>query len=689
MAVNTKNFSKTIAVDDAYVRSGSYANTVMKPSGGLLPLKNDTGDYRRDVLLRFDLTRLEMDNTNRIRILLDFSFGVSQSIKENDKVLAYGISNDWSSSTVTYNNMPKPGEAAPVGTGVIPNMGICMIDVTEYVLEQAEAGATQVSFRISHQTRRNSECQIFSRTSEWESRRPMLMADYCPSEQSFVTDVYEDASDNEALWNRAEALYKDWYGRYQEILKRGDHEAEKIVSCAADYTLRIQARNEKPSATANTYPTRLVTTLSGYQPTIAEESPYGGDLSAERQEATGRFYTKKIDGRWWVIDPLGYPCYIRGINHLSYSYQNASSYQREAMLKKYGSDEKWAIAATRWVQDYHINLAAERHGSVEKVEAGVAYNYWGGALWSYANANSLLHPGASTIFRYNNTMPVFDLDFETFADESYKNGIAQYDELTRLFGYTTDNELVVYPNLLQQYLSLDYTVPANVYSYASAWTWFKNITGESEPRVEDIDTYSKELGIDLRDLFLGFVYDRYYKVLSTAIKTYDPDGLFLGVRGYTITENSEWYLRFTGYWCDVYCINYYNSWEISEETLYNFGKWVGKPILITEFYAKGMDAKTPTGDAYANTDGAGWVVNTQTDRGYFYQNFCLRLLECKDCIGWMYFQYIDNDPQVNSAASNKGMVNCDHDTEVYEAFNEQMKLVNENVYGLIKYFDAK
>ena len=55
----------------------------------------------------------------------------------------------------------------------------------------------------------------------------------------------------------------------------------------------------------------------------------------------------------------------------------------------------------------------------------------------------------------------------------------------------------------------------------------------------------------------------------------------------------------------------------------------------------------------------------------------------------MYFQYIDNDPYVNSTASNKGMVNCDQDTEVYKAFTDQMALVNQNVYSLIEFFDGK
>ena len=46
----------------------------------------------------------------------------------------------------------------------------------------------------------------------------------------------------------------------------------------------------------------------------------------------------------------------------------------------------------------------------------------------------------------------------------------------------------------------------------------------------------------------------------------------------------------------------------------------GRPIIITEWYAKGMDSGLP------NRSGAGWIVKTQADRGRFYQNFTLGLV---------------------------------------------------------------
>ena len=97
---------------------------------------------------------------------------------------------------------------------------------------------------------------------------------------------------------------------------------------------------------------------------------------------------------------------------------------------------------------------------------------------------------------------------------------------------------------------------------------------------------------------------------------------------------------------DVIAVNIYHQWEPAAAMLAMWRKEAGKPYLVTEFYAKGEDSGLP------NTTGAGWLVRTQRDRGEFYQHFTLALLESRDCVGWQWLTYIDNDPE------NKKNLSC-------------------------------
>jgi hypothetical protein len=95
---------------------------------------------------------------------------------------------------------------------------------------------------------------------------------------------------------------------------------------------------------------------------------------------------------------------------------------------------------------------------------------------------------------------------------------------------------------------------------------------------------------------------------------------------------------------------------------------------------------------FANTTGAGWVVKTQADRGRFYQNFTLGLIESGGCVGWHWFKYRDNDPTSKTADpsnldSNKGIVNLR--LEPYAPRLQAMAELNRQVYSLAAYFDGR
>jgi len=133
-------------------------------------------------------------------------------------------------------------------------------------------------------------------------------------------------------------------------------------------------------------------------------------------------------------------------------------------------------------------------------------------------------------------------------------------------------------------------------------------------------------------------------------------------------------------------VNYYNAWTPDAARLAMWEHEAHKPILITEWYAKGVDS------GLGNTGGAGWLVKTQCERGEFYENFTLGLLQSKVCVGWQWFKYMDNDPadkasDPSNRDSNKGLLHNRY--EPYQPLVDSMKRINQRAYSLINYFDGK
>jgi hypothetical protein len=174
--------------------------------------------------------------------------------------------------------------------------------------------------------------------------------------------------------------------------------------------------------------------------------------------------------------------------------------------------------------------------------------------------------------------------------------------------------------------------------------------------------------------------------VSKAIKKYDPNHLFLGSRFHGSDIDRPEIFKAAGPYLDLVAVNYYRAWTPDPRKLEMWERESGKPVVITEWYAKGDDS------GMANTSGAGWTVKTQRDRGRFYQNFTLGLLESKVCVGWHWFKYADNDPADTKADpsnrdSNKGIVSARY--EPYVPLLEAMQQLNDRAYSLVDYIDGK
>ncbi len=702
------------ASDYAYVRSGKYGDMTWREINAMLGidtnnaeplgLKNNgksAGDNTREILLEFDLTDIKSFAFKNV-----FWYPSWSSSPDDD----YGVDvylldpDDWDGDTVTYNS--KPANIKKIA-GNAKAGGMNVVNLTDAVIDLLAAGDNKLSILVVGSEYTTGNYALNPKTTS-------LVATTADSVNSYVYQLVEDEAENKAIWDYAQKLFNEWFDRYLEIRKNPVNPDAKLIQSDKDEFNKIVYsagtgfgnwtsidKINKPYET-RTY--EALDDLGKYTDYEAqgeiEQDVYGGWMNPEmRQEATGFFYSKKIDGRWWFIDPLGYPCIVRTISGPNINYLGSPN-QQKAALEKYGTKEKWEIATIRWLKD-EVGFNAGRQ--VSKVENPlIMERSFGGVASGYGSKlGTNKGGGGSTTFYENNTMNVFDPGFVDFADEKAQSLAANADNFM-ITGYTSDNELPMDVNMFTNYLSLDCSKEINHYSYAAAWTFLINMSGEENPSAKAIDD-------EMKELFRGFVYDRYFNVVNTAFRKYDPNHMYLGCRFLTGVKDAPWILRFASLYLDAMTINWYGQWTPNEQDIYEIAQNADLPLEVTEFYTKAFEndgSFDDPNDPLKNTRGAGWVVRTQQDRGDFYENFTLRLIESGVFVSWQWHQYLDDDdsPEViyeggkpdatginwrdqSNIDANKGIVNNWH--EPYEELCESMAQINFNCYRLAMHFDAK
>jgi len=434
-------------------------------------------------------------------------------------------------------------------------------------------------------------------------------------------------------------------------------------------SIAVQAAPGKPWTNQ---PTRTLAALPASVTSQVDSGldQYGG-LVAHKEKATGFFYPKKIDDRWWLIDPEGGRFIHKAVVAVT---QNGGTNAKAALLKKFGSESNWVAGTTSLLHSNGFNgLGAwsdtARFGQPQN---RLVYTLIWNFMSSYGAKRGGTYQQSGHIGYPKDCIFVFDPEFETFCD-NYAKQLARYKNDPWLLGHFSDNEMPYSRNAIFNYLQLPEKDPG----HQAALAWLKERHGESATTKDITEQDKKD--------FIALVAGRYHRIVAKAVKKYDPNHILLGGRFNAAELNYPEVFKAAGPYLDVVAVNYYRTWTPSQEKLAMWSRESGRPILITEWYVKGEDSGLP------NNSGAGWIVKTQKDRGLFYQNFTLGLLESKVCVGWHWFKYIDNDPlepgtEPSNRDSNKGIVTARY--EPYPALLNEMKPLNDRVYSLANYFDA-
>ena len=445
-----------------------------------------------------------------------------------------------------------------------------------------------------------------------------------------------------------------------------------------EYTLTVSAKISNQPFTRNPpfrewkeYPTRTLTTLTGFDKNKQVKLDKYGGRTDMKTKATGFFYVSKIAGRWWSVDPLGNLFIDKAVNDIQ---PGGSDNNKNAFRKNYANDHDWAVKTTQLLQGLGFNGTGAWSNYKDlrdvKPETPLAYTVILDFMGSYSREKGAYQQSGHLGYP-DNTIFAFDPAFEKHCDE-YAKQIAANRNDPNLFGYFSDNEMPFYKKTLDSYLSKKDTTDAG---YQAAKHWLK------DQRINPADITDRD-----RNKFLGVVADRYFSVVSKAIKKYDPNHMYIGCRFHSYEKNVPEVFEAAGKYLDLISINYYDKWTPSATDMVNWTAWSGKPFVVTEWYVKGEDS------GMSNYAGAGWVVKTQQERGLFYQNYTLGLLESGNCVGWHWFKYQDNDPSnknvdPSNTDANKGIL--DNHYQLYKGLTDQMKTLNDQAYNLVDFFDQR
>jgi hypothetical protein len=379
------------------------------------------------------------------------------------------------------------------------------------------------------------------------------------------------------------------------------------------------------------------------------------------------YHTQKIEGRWFVIDPEGNKMIVTAVNSIKVGNSGLQG-------NSFSDNNNWISKTIDTLRDLGFNTA----GSWSDTSSIIQYNKTADHPFAYTTQLNLLSGYASEAKKKNPERKqhsilsfILDDEFKTYCfDRASKLINGKYDK--NLLGHFSDNELPFTNSEMKE-------IVANKNESDKIYVAFQDWLKQHNVELNSITNEQKQE-------FIGFIAEKYYKIVSAAIKKFDPNHMYVGSRIHSNAKNNKYLFNAANPYLDIVSINYYGDWMPRADYIQNWTEWTDKPFFITEFYTKADDA------GMSNISGAGWIVKNQEARGIHYQNFCLQLLQANNCVGWHWFRYQDNDPNDSKADasnkdSNKGIVSLNY--SFYKTLTNQMKELNTQIFQLIQHFEKK
>ncbi len=708
---NNTHHADVLPTDDTSIYNGTgYADTVYGAETSLM-VRNTGGVEAllyRAVYLKFTIPKETVD---RLATMANIFLRVNVKNYEKDTsrdirpLVLFAASTGWDEDTLTYAtraNAVRGEEIARIDGEECS--GYISYDVLDYIKKQTPSadGSITVAFCLTQPDGHPNTRMLYIYAKE-SGNAPYLRFEETLYGHSLLTvktanEGYEPLAYAEKLVdNWFDVLYPKLYldengnRNYHDELGDFDPNGYAAIEATGDYTDKIMWKNGLPWYSAPTenkisnivlhkdawdnekYLPRFARTLStlgtstsnaylssAYAKKQTEYDAFGGITNMGfTGKVTNYFHTEKhTDGRTYIIDPLGNPYFAASVNTVVYGTADTKN-QQNYILDAYETPENFFTEISASLRDLGVNTAfvSSSDSLLAVKENGLAVT-----VSAYGIGDYMAKLGRSQVsegvFPNNNTINVFDPDFVSHINKKNSELITSkgYATMKNLFAYTADNELPSGLTILERYMTMDPTIPENVFSYHTAWEWFARKTGNPNPTIYDLQKLSAEDYAAYNSEFLGFIYATYYRIVGDSIRAADPNHMYIGSRVNGNCPYDEGYLRAAGEYLDIIAINLYGGLNPSKDTLSMIYRCSGKPFIVTEFFAKALDTLDGNGLPLANSTGAGILVFTQEDRAKYYEHYVLNLLETKSCVGWVWYRFRDNDQSLYTVIGKDGTV---------------------------------
>ncbi|MDO5570176.1 MAG: hypothetical protein Q4F97_01745 [Bacteroidales bacterium] len=340
---------------------------------------------------------------------------------------------------------------------------------------------------------------------------------------------------------------------------------------------------------------------------------FGGVRSIQR-EKTGYFRKEKIDGKWWFIDPDGYPFLSSGVccvrladvtntKDREYIFENKPkeqyvSFYKENIMLRYGKNwlEKWMDNSVKRMKNWGINSIGN---------------------WSLPELFNKKFPFTMTIEglfinKFIMGLPdIYDENYKTEIAGNIKNTALKFKNNKWLIGYFIGNE--------QPWPGQEELLCKRI------------IDGKDTPMKEALISYLSQNGDtkENRKQFIYITFDKFLSYVNDMLKRYDPNHLNLGIRfGGNISDEL---ISMAGKHFDVFSFNCYNI-RPNDDYINRVAKISNLPSLIGEFHfgvpANGLASGLVSVEGYKQR---GEAYSYYVENGYSNPNL----------IGIHWFQWID------------------------------------------------